>query len=70
MTEDLVGRILAGGSVGVIATLLLVIYLLITERLVVGTVYRRTEAKLARFEELAYKAMALAERATGKDGSA
>ncbi len=60
------GRILTGGSVGVIATLLLVLFLLLTERLVVGTVYRRMEARLAVYEAMAIKAMELAERATGK----
>lgn len=66
MTEDLIARVLTGGSVGVIATLLLVIWLLLTERLVIGPVYRRDQARLAVYEGMAIKAMELAERATGK----
>jgi hypothetical protein len=66
VTEDLVGRILTGGSVGVIATLLLVIWLLLTERLVIGSVFRRMEARLAVYETMAVKALELAERASGK----
>jgi hypothetical protein len=66
VTEDLIARILTGGSVGVIATLLLVLWLLLTERLVIGSVFRRMEARLAVYESMAIKAMELAERATGK----
>ncbi len=68
MTEDLVARILTGGSVGVIATLLLVIWLLLTERLVIGSVFRRMESRLAVYEAMAVKALELAERVSGKVG--
>lgn len=66
MTEELFRQVLTGGSVGVIATLLLVVWLLLTERLVVGSVFRRMESRLAVYEAMAIKAMELAERATGK----
>lgn len=69
MTEtSLVGQILAGGTAGIIATLLLVLYLLIREHLVVGSIARRTEARAARYEEMAIKALELAERAAKAGG--
>jgi hypothetical protein len=67
---SLVGQILAGGATGVIATLLLVLFLIIRESLVVGTIAKRTEARAARYEEMAIKALQLAERATAKSGDA
>lgn len=66
MTEDLIARVLTGGSVGVIATLVLVLWLLLTEKLVIGAVAKRDQARLAVYEAMAIKAMELAERATGK----
>lgn len=68
MQEQLFTTILSGGSAGIIAALLLVIILLVREDLVSGRAYKRLEAKLSRYEELAYKAMSLAERAS-KDGA-
>lgn len=66
VTESLFTQILTGGTAGIIACLLLVLWLLLTERLVVGSVYRRMESRLAVYEAMAIKAMELAERATGK----
>jgi len=68
MQEQLFTTILSGGSAGIIAALLLVIVLLVREDLVPGRAHKKLEAKLTRFEELAYKAMTLAERAS-KDGA-
>ena len=68
MTEELIGKILTGGSVGVIATLLLVLWLLLTEKLVVGAVYRRDVARLDVYEKMAIRAMDLVERTAPKVG--
>lgn len=67
MTDQLITTILGGGTTGIIAGLILVLYLLITEKLVVGGLYRRMEAKLTRYEDVAFKAMEVAERAQRKD---
>lgn len=65
MTDSMVNTILGGGA-GTIATLLAGWFLLLTERLVVGTIAKRDRDRAARYEEIAIKAMELAERATGK----
>ena len=67
MTDQLITTILGGGTTGIIAGLILVLYLLITEKLVVGSLFRRTEAKLTRYEDVAFKALEVAERAQRKD---
>lgn len=69
MPDELIPQILTGGA-GVVATLLGVLLMLVREQLVVGSIYKRTEAKLARFEDMAVRALELAERATKKDGAA
>jgi len=68
MQEQLFTSLLTGGTTGIVAGLLLVIIGFITGRLVPGYLYKSLETKLARYEDLAYKAMALAERAS-KDGA-
>lgn len=68
MQEQLFTTILSGGSAGIVAALLLVILLLVRGDLVPGRMYKALEAKLARYEELAYKAMTALERAS-KDGA-
>jgi len=66
--DQLFTSLLTGSTTGVIAGLLLVILGLVTGRLVPGYLYKSLEAKLARYEEMAYKALTLAERAS-KDGA-
>lgn len=68
MQEQLFTTILTGGTTGLIAALLLVIVLLLRGYIVPGYIYKSVEGKLTRYEELAFKAMALAERAS-KDGA-
>jgi uncharacterized membrane protein len=58
------------GGVGTIATLLMFLGLILSERLVVGSIHKRTEDRLAVYEAMAVKAMQLAERATAKSGEA
>lgn len=67
--NNLIGTIVTGGTSGLIAGLLLIIVLLIRGTLVPGYVYQAAMTKLGKFEDLAYKAMALAERAA-QDGKA
>lgn len=68
MQETLFTNLLTGGTTGIVAGLLLVILGLVTGRLVPGYLYKSLEAKLSRYEDLAFKAMTLAERAS-KDGA-
>lgn len=68
MQDQLITTILGGGTAGVIAGLLVVIILLLRGDLVPKYIYRAAQDRLTRFEDLAYKAMALAERAS-KDGA-
>lgn len=68
MQEQLFTQILGGGAGALTAALLLVIVLLVTGKLVPGYQYKALEAKLARYEELAFKSITLAERAS-KDGA-
>jgi len=69
MQETLFTNLLTGGTTGIVAGLLLVIIGFVTGKIVPGHMYKSLEAKLARYEELAFKAMTLAERAS-KDGAA
>lgn len=66
---DLVATIVTGGTAGLIAALVMVIALILKGTLVPGYVYQANLSKLTRFEEIAFKAMAIAERATSKDGA-
>ncbi len=68
MQETLFTQLLTGGTTGIIAGLVLVILGLVTGRLVPGYLYKALEAKLTRYEDLAYKAMTALERAS-KDGA-
>lgn len=61
MAESLVSTVLTGGTAGLIAALLLVIILLLKGYIVPGYIYQAVETKLTRYEELAYKAMSVAE---------
>ncbi len=69
MQEQLFTTILSGGSAGIVAGLLLVILGFVSGRIIPGYQYKALEAKLARYEELAFKSITLAERAS-KDGGA
>ena len=66
MTGDAVWTIAQGGTAGLIAALLFALVGAARGWWVPGYLYRAVESKLARYEELAFKAMELAERATGK----
>ena len=68
MQEQLLATILTGGTTGLIAALLLVIVLLLRGYIVPGYIYKAVETKLTRYEEIAFKAMSIAERAS-KDGA-
>lgn len=68
MQEQLFTTLLTGSTSGIIAGLLLVILGFVTGKIVPGQTHKALEAKLARYEELAFKAMVLAERAS-KDGA-
>lgn len=70
MEAGLFNTIVGGGTAGLVAALLLLIVMFVRETVVPGTIYRAQEKKLARYEELAFKAMTIAERATTKDGAA
>jgi len=69
MQEQLFTTILTGGTTGLIAALLLVIVLLLRGYIVPGYIFKALETKLSRYEDLAFKAMSLVERAS-KDGAA
>lgn len=68
MTEQLFTNLLTGGSAGIISGLLLVIVFLVRGEVVPKYVYKAMEAKLTRYEDVAYKAMTALERAS-KDGA-
>jgi len=68
VAESLVSTLLTGGTAGIISGLLLVIILLLRGDIVPGYIVKALEAKLTRFEDLAYKAMTLVEKAA-KDGT-
>jgi len=70
MTENLVSTLISGGTAGIISGLLLVIILLLRGVIVPGYIYQSAIAKLTKFEDMAFTAMAMAEKAarTAKDG--
>jgi len=66
--ETLFTNLLTGGATGIISGLLLVILGFMTEKIVPGPTHKALLAKLARYEDVAYKAMTALERAS-KDGA-
>jgi len=68
-TENLIAQILTGGTAGIVAALLLVIVLLLKGVLVPGYVYTVAMTKLTRYEEMAFKAMTVAERESSRGGA-
>ena len=69
MQEQLFTTLLTGSTSGIIAGLVLVILGFVTGKIVPGQTHKALEAKLTRYEDLAYKAMTALERAS-KDGAA
>lgn len=67
MTESLVSTLISGGTAGIISGLLLVIIMLLRGVIVPGYIYQAAITKLGKFEDMAYRAMQLAEKAA-KDG--
>jgi len=68
MTENLIGTLVSGGTAGIISGLVLVIILLLRGVIVPGYIYQAAVTKLNKFEDMAYRAMSLAEKAA-KDGT-
>jgi len=69
MTEQIFTTIVTGGTAGVIATLLTAVILLVRGDVVPKYIYKALEAKLTRYEELAYKAMTALEHASKTGGA-
>lgn len=68
MESSLIGTIIGGGTAGLVAFLLLALLGVLTKKWVPYYLYAAVEVKLARYEDLAFKAVTLAERAS-KDGA-
>ncbi len=68
MGQDVFATIVGGGTAGLITFLLAALLGVMKGWWTPGYLYRALEVKLARYEEMAYKAMTLAERAS-KDGA-
>ncbi len=60
----LLDTLLKGGTPGLILVLVLIVYALARGILVPGYAYREIATKLARYEDLAYKAVTSMERVT------
>ncbi len=69
MQETLTTTIIGGGTAGLITFLLCALVAVLKGWWVPGYLYRAQETKLSRYEEIAYKAVAVAERTTGKEGT-
>jgi hypothetical protein len=67
MTDTVVNAILGGGA-GTIATLMGGWFLILTEKLVPGAAAKRDRDRANRYEEIAIKAMDVADRATAAKG--
>jgi hypothetical protein len=67
MTDSVVNTIMGGGA-GTIATLLAGWMLILTEKLVPGPAAKRDRDRANRYEEIAIKAMDVADRATATKG--
>jgi hypothetical protein len=67
MTDTVVNAILGGGA-GTIATLMGGWFLILTEKLVPGAAAKRDRDRANRYEEIAIKAMNVADRATTPKG--
>jgi hypothetical protein len=63
MTDPLFGTILTGGTAGVIATLLFVLTLILTEKLVPGKAHDRERARADRFEKMSLGLLRIAGKA-------
>jgi len=68
MQDSLLQTVVAGGTTGLIAFLLLALLGVLKKWWVPYYLYAALEVKLARFEDMAFRAVALAERTT-KDGT-
>ncbi len=69
MGQDVFATIVGGGTAGLITFLLAALMGVLKGWWVPGYIFRALEAKLARYEDFAFKAVGLLERNTAKDGT-